>query len=105
MNKMTVVKWYDPDTCDTVKLAAQAYGIQIKAAEPTGNPDEIFVCVYGPTENVDRFVDDVEEGDVEPFESKRELSDNEYQEWLADQLRTFGVLYIPTFIKEDIDED
>lgn len=105
MNKMAVVRWYDSDTCDSVKLAAQAYSIQIKAEEPTGNPDEIFVCVYGPAENVDKFVDDVEEGDVEPFDLQCELSDSEYQEWLADKLRPFGVLYIPAYCKEDDDED
>lgn len=104
MNKMTVVKWYDPDTVDTVKLAAQAYGVQIKATEATGEPDEAYVCVFGPTEAVDRFAEDVAEGDIEPFESKRELSDDEYQEWLAAELSKFGCLYIPRFNGED-DED
>lgn len=104
MNKMSVVRYYDPDTVDSVDLAAKAYNIQIKARELTGEPDEIFVCVYGPTENVDRFTADVEEGDLEPFESKRDLSDNEYQTWLSESLREFGYLYIPKFEDED-DED
>ena len=105
MNKMAVVKWYDPDTCDSVKLAVLAYGIELKAAEPTGEPDEMQVCVCGPTEDVDRFVADVDEGDVEPFESKRELDDKAYQEWLSHELGKLGCLYVPKFDEDDSDED
>lgn len=99
-NKMAVTKWFDPDTTDTINIAAKEYGLQILATKPTENDDEIYVCVYGPTENVDRFLEDVEEGDVDPFDSVRDLTDNEYQDWLVNQLAQFGFLYIPKYIND-----
>ena len=101
MNMLRVVEWYDPDTVESVKLACKAYGIELKATELTDEPNTIQVCVSGPTEDVQRFVDDVEEGDVEPFEDTREMSNDEYQEWLSNELKEFGVLYIPKYSGED----
>ena len=101
---MAVVKWFDTDTCDTVLLAAETYDVEVKTMEPTGDPNEVWVCVYGEPDKVDRFVEDVNEGDIEPLESKRDLSDWEYQCWLSESLQRFGVLYIPT-AKEVDDED
>ena len=100
-NKMITVKYFDSDTIDSRFLAAEAYGLEIKAAEPTGEPDEIFLTVFGPAENVDRFVEDNAEGDLEPFEAQRDLSDNEYLSWLSKELARFGVLFVPKFIDED----
>lgn len=102
---MATIKWFDTDTCDSVLLAAEAYDVRIKTMEPTGEPNEIWVCVDGAPENVERFVNDVEEGDVEPFESKRDLSDDDYLTWLSEALQRFGVLFIPKYLGEEIDED
>ena len=99
-NKMAVTKWFDSDTTDTINIAAKEYGLEILATKPTENTDEIYVCVYGPTENVDRFLEDVEEGDVDPFDATREMSENEYQDWLANQLALFGFSYIPKYIND-----
>lgn len=103
--KMATVQWHDPDTTDTSKLACQAYGIRLLADEPSGEADTHWICVYGPTESVNTFLEDVSEDSIEPFESKRELSDNEYQEWLADSLKDFGCLYIPAYSDEDSEEE
>lgn len=104
-NKMTVVEYYDADTCDSIKLACQAYGIQILAEKPIeSSANEIYACVYGPTENVDRFVEDLNNGDLEPFEATRDMSDNEYQEWLETELKKFGCNYVAKHF-DDEDEN
>jgi hypothetical protein len=99
-NKMATITWFDPDTTDTIYIAAKEYGLEILARKPTGHNDEIYVCIYGPTENVDRFLEDVAEGDVDPFDATREMSENEYQDWLVNQLAPFGFLYIPKYIND-----
>lgn len=97
MKKIVTAKWYDPDSTETVKLAAQAYGIKLLATYPTESEDEIYVTVGGPTENVDRFLEDLDEDVLEPFESKCELSYDEYQYWLVEELGKFGVKYVPAY--------
>jgi len=105
MQKITTVKWFDQDSTETVKLAAQAYGIKVLATYPTETPDEVDVTVGGPTENVDRFLEDLDEGDVEPFESKRELSDNDYQYWLMEELGKLGVKYSPAYSEDEAESE
>lgn len=97
---MATVTWFDPDTTDTIHIAAKEYGLQILASKPSDYDNEIYVCVYGPTENVDRFLEDVEEGDVDPFDSTRDMTESEYQSWLSDKLAPFGFLYIPKYIND-----
>ena len=99
-NKMAVTKWFDSDTTDTIYIAAKEYGLQILAIKSRDYDNEIYVCIYGPTENVDRFLEDVEEGDVDPFDKTRDMSENEYQDWLVNQLAQFGFLYIPNYIND-----
>ena len=101
MKKMITVKWYDPDTTDSIMLAAQAYGLKITSREKADNPNEIYVSLYGPKENIERFKSDFDDDIIEPFESKKELSDEEYLDWLSDNLRQFGCLFIPTYPTED----
>lgn len=105
MQKITTVKWFDPDSTETVKLAAQAYGIKVLATYPTETPDEVDVTVGGPTENVDRFLEDLDEGDLEPFESKRELSDNDYQYWFMEELGKLGVKYSPAYSEDEAESE
>lgn len=104
MRKMITIKWYDPDTTDSIMLAAQAYGLKITSNEKSDVPNEIYVSLYGSTENIDRFKSDFDDDVIEPFESKKELSDEEYLDWLSDELRHFGSLFIPTYPIEDKDE-
>lgn len=104
-NKMATITWFDPDTTDTIHIVAKEYGLEILARKPTENENEIYVCVYGPTENVDRFLEDVEEGDVDPFDHTRDLTENEFQDWLSSKLSEFGFLYIPKYTKDTDDLD
>lgn len=104
MEKITTVKYFDDDTTETVKIAATAYGIEVLATYPTESEHEIFVTVGGKKADVKRFLDDLFEGDLEPFEATRDMSDNEYQDWLKDELAKYGYLYIPAYCEEDVEE-
>lgn len=105
MNKLAVIKHYDPDTVDTVYIAAAAYGVKVVATEPTENKHEIQACICGPTENVRRMANDNAEGDLQPFESMRDLSDEEYEEWLQQELAKLGFSYAPKASTKDEDND
>lgn len=102
-NKMTVIEYYDDDTCDSIKLACQAYGVQLLAEKPISE-HEIYACIYGPTENIERFEGDFENGDLEPFEATRDMSDNEYQEWLETELKKFGCNYVAKQFDDEVEE-
>lgn len=103
MNKMACVLYFDPDTVESVRIAAKAYNIQVIDIRPAGNNSaEAWVCVYGAEADVDRFVEDNDEGDLDPFDNLRDMSDNEYLGWLSETLRKeHNVLFIPTFVDED----
>lgn len=104
MEKIVTTKYFDDDTPDTIMIATQAYGVKLLATYPTESKDEVYATVGGPAENVDRFLEDLEEGDVEPFESKRELSDNDYQYWLMEELGKFGVKYVPAYSEDEVED-
>lgn len=105
MNKVETIEWYDSDTTDSIYIAANAYSLTVnKIIEPIDN-DTIKVEISGKTEDVERFLEDLEEGDVDPFDSTRDMSDNEYFEWLSAELQNHGKLFVPTFYPEDDDEN
>ena len=103
MNKITTIEWFDDDTVDTLKLAAQAYGIIVNCIEATDDPNTVCASVSGPGASIDRFLEDLESGDIEPMRSKSELSENEYQFWLRDELSKLNVKYDPVF-EDDLDD-
>lgn len=108
MNNMnTIIKWYDSDTTDSIYIAANAYGLNINAATIKRiDNNTISVEISGKTEDVERFLEDLEEGDVDPFDNAtRDMSDNEYLEWLSKELQNYGKLFIPMFYPEEDDED
>lgn len=104
MEKITTVKYFDDDTVETARIAAAAYNVKVLAINPTENESEAYVTVGGAEADVKRFLDDLEDGGLEPFEAQRELSDNEYQDWLKDELAKLGYLYIPAYCDEDVEE-
>ena len=106
MNMNKIIEWYDSDTTDSIYIAAKTYGLTVNDATIKQiDNNTISVEISGKTEDVERFLEDLEEGDVDPFDSTRDMSDNEYLEWLSKELQKYGKLFIPAFCPEDDDED
>ncbi len=102
----TTIEWYDSDTTDSIYIADNAYGLTVNDATIKQiDTNTISVEISGKTEDVERFLEDLEEGDVDPFDSTRDMSDNEYLEWLSTELQKYGKIFIPSFYPEEDDED
>lgn len=87
------VVWTDADNCDSYLLCAPAYGLKILQATPI-DADTTKITVYGDNENVDRFLECVEEDSVEPLESMS-ISlefDEDYEGWLDNEVAYFKQL-------------
>jgi len=88
------VEWYDPDTADTVRLACAERGLELLFLTPTGKENESLAVVRGPSEKVNQFAEDAEEGEADPYETEtRGLSDEEYEDWLQEKLAGLGIKY------------
>ena len=88
------VEWYDPDTADTVRLACEERGLELLFLAPTGREYEALAVVRGPSDKVNQFAEDVEEGEADPYEAEtRGLSDEEYEAWLQEKLAALGISY------------
>lgn len=87
MNKSAVVEWFDDDNPESYLLCSEEYGIKFLYAKEIDEYATELV-VYGPTENVDRFLEDVDEGDVEPFErvGSGDYDDEDYEAWLNNEV-------------------
>ena len=87
MNKSAVVEWFDDDNPQSYLLCCEEYGIKFIFAKVL-DKDRTELVVYGPTENVDRFLEDYEEGDLEPFETvgAGDYDDEDYVAWLNNEV-------------------
>ena len=96
MKIVRTVKWYDPDTVDTVYLAGRERGIEVLSVHPTENENEALAVIRGEEETVERFLEDAENGEADPYEAEtRDLSDEEYEQWLKTRLAEVGKEYSP----------
>lgn len=87
MNKSAAVEWFDDDNPESYLLCCEEYGIKFIFAKVL-DKDRTELVVYGPTENVDRFLEDYEEGDLEPFETvgAGDYDDEDYEAWLNNEV-------------------
>lgn len=87
MNKTAVIEWFDDDNPESYLLCCEEYGIEFIFAKVLDEYHTELV-VYGPTENVDRFLKDFDEGDVEPFETvgSGDYDDEDYEAWLNNEV-------------------
>lgn len=87
MNKSAVVEWFDCDNPDSYLLCCEEYGIKFILAKAIDKHNTELV-VYGPTENVDRFLADLKEGDIEPFDTvgAGAYDDEDYEAWLNNEV-------------------
>ena len=85
--KAAVVDYFDDYNPDSYLLCLEPYNLKLlQALAKTRDVTEIVV--YGEAEDVDRFVEDNEEGTLEPMESvsKGLEFDEDYEMWLNNEV-------------------
>ena len=87
MNKTALVEWFDDCNPDSYVLCPEHYNIKILQAKPTDEARTELV-VYGSTEDVDKFLEDFDEGVVEPLETMQagDFDDEDYEAWLNNEV-------------------
>ena len=86
-NRSATIIWEDEDNIRSYILAANHYGLQIlKWVEVDVYKTE--VTVYGPSDKVKAFLDDLDEGTVEPLESlsRKHEYDEDYRSALVEAI-------------------
>lgn len=68
MNKSKTIVWEDEDNIQSYLPVLKHYGLQLLKWAEVGT-FETEITVYGPAEKVDAFLEDLDEGCVEPLES------------------------------------
>ena len=68
MNKSAVVEWFNDYNPESYLLCCEEYGIKFIFAKVLDKYRTELV-VYGPTENVDRFLEDHKKCELEPFKT------------------------------------
>lgn len=91
MNKAAAVIWRDDFNAKSYKIVLPGYGLKCLLETPTPEFEEKEIVIYGPTENVDRFLADLEDYNFEILDNKAmELEDDDdYKEWLDAQIADF----------------
>ena len=85
--KAAVVDYFDDFNPDSYLLCLEPYKLKLlQALAKTKNTTEIVV--YGEAEDVDRFIEDNEEGNLEPLDemSKGLEFDEDYEMWLNNEV-------------------
>ena len=89
-NRAACIIYTDEDNRDSYKLCLENYGLEVLRAEDV-DENSVEIVIYGPAENVKAFIDDYEEGDLEPLDSmSRSLEfDEDYEGWLNNEVYWF----------------
>ena len=87
MNTSKTLVWEDEDNIRSYLPVLKHYGLQLLNWVEVGTY-ETEITIYGPTEKVDAFLADLEDGCVEPLESlsRNNEFDEDYQTALADAI-------------------
>jgi len=104
MNKATVIEWYDDVNPDSYVLCQEAYGIKVLQTK-TIDANTTEVVVYGPTENIDHFLEDFNEDCVQPLESMQagDYDDEDYEAYLNNEVnRWFMLNDLDVFANADV---
>lgn len=92
--KAAVVDYFDDFNPDSYLLCLEPYKLKLlQALAKTKYTTEIVV--YGEAEDVDRFIEDNEEGNLEPLDemSKGLEFDEDYEMWLNNEVnRVFNLI-------------
>lgn len=94
MNKSATIIWWDDEVFESYKLCLEPYGIKVLNAVATENFGETEITVYGPNDNIDRFLEDFDDDALEPFESLslKYEDDDEYYAALNESVENFNFL-------------
>lgn len=86
-NRSATIIWEDEDNVRSYILAVAHYGLQILKWVEIG-VYKTEVTIYGPSDKVKAFLDDLSEGTVEPLESlsRQYEYDEDYQAALAEAI-------------------
>ena len=77
MNKSATIVWEDEDNVRSYLPVLAYYGLKLLNWTEVGT-FETEITVYGPTDKVDMFLEDFEDGSLEPLDSLSR--ENEYDE-------------------------
>lgn len=75
MNKTAIVMWMDEFNLESYKLCQLEYNLKVLKATPYDKGLELVV--YGPADNVDEFINDVDDGCVRPLEQMSRACDTD----------------------------
>lgn len=91
MNKAAAVIWRDDFNAKSYKIVLPSYGLKCLLETPTSEFEEKEIVIYGPAENVDRFLADLEDYNFEILDTKAAdlEADEDYKEWLDKQIADF----------------
>lgn len=68
MNKSATIIWWDDEVPESYLLCLESYELKLLHTAKTDNCFETEITVYGKAENIDRFIEDVDDDAIEPFE-------------------------------------
>ena len=87
MNKSMTFIYEDYDNADSYLLCLEPYGLKLLLAVPLSET-ETEVTIYGRPEDVDRFVEDYNEGSLDPIDqmSGSLEFDEDYEGWLDNEV-------------------
>lgn len=90
-NKSKTLIWWDDEIKNSYLLCLEPYNLKLLKEVDCENKNETEITVYGLTEDVDRFIEDVEDDSLEPFEtlSLNYEDCNEYYNTLKLKLNAF----------------
>lgn len=75
--------WED-ETPESYLVCLKEYNLTLEGVST--NDDNTVITVNGEKNAIEQLREDIESGDVLPLCLKRDLSDDEYDEWLADEI-------------------
>lgn len=102
MNKSKTLIWWDDEVKDSYLLCLEPYNLKLLKTVNTENEHETEITVYGKVDDINRFVEDIEDDSIEPFENislKYEDCDEYY-----DVIRTSTEIFINLMKTDDLVE-
>lgn len=86
LHKSATLIWNDEDNRLSFLLCQEAYNIKVILARKI-NDTLTEITVYGNTDDVNHFLDDVKEDNIEPMDNMSiGIDDDDYEAWLNNEV-------------------